>query len=60
MAREGLSGLLAAGDADMMIGSSSEDWAPALGTGFWADVAFEEVLGSRGEEGAQSSGCAES
>uniref|UniRef100_A0A0D9RT94 Uncharacterized protein n=1 Tax=Chlorocebus sabaeus TaxID=60711 RepID=A0A0D9RT94_CHLSB len=60
VAREGLSGLLAAGDADMMIGSSSEDWAPALGTGFWADVAFEEVLGSRGEEGAQSSGCAES
>ncbi|XP_033094461.1 coiled-coil domain-containing protein 187 isoform X3 [Trachypithecus francoisi] len=62
VAREGLSGLLAAGDADMTIGSSSEDWAPALGTGFWADVAFEEVLGSRGEpwEGAQSSGCAES
>nr|XP_054376894.1 coiled-coil domain-containing protein 187 isoform X7 [Pongo abelii] len=62
VAREGLSGLLAAGDADIMIGSPSEDRAPVLGTGFWADVAFEEVLGSRGEpwEGAQSSGCAES
>ncbi|XP_050617607.1 coiled-coil domain-containing protein 187 [Macaca thibetana thibetana] len=62
VAREGLSGLLAAGDADVTSGSSSGDWDPALGTGFWADVAFEEVLGRRGEpwKGAQSSGCAES
>ncbi|XP_058301836.1 coiled-coil domain-containing protein 187 isoform X3 [Hylobates moloch] len=62
VAREGLSGLLAAGDADVMIGSPSEHRAPVLGTGFWADVAFEEVLGSWGEpwEGAQSSGRAES
>ncbi|XP_037586248.1 cell surface glycoprotein 1 [Cebus imitator] len=62
VAREGLSGMLAAGNADMMLLSSLGEQDPALGTGFWADVALEEVSGSRGEpwEAVQSVGCAES
>nr|XP_039317450.1 coiled-coil domain-containing protein 187 isoform X2 [Saimiri boliviensis boliviensis] len=57
VAREGLSGLLATGDTDVMLLSSSGEQNPALDTGFWAD---EDVSGSRGEpwEGVQSFGCA--
>ncbi|KAL0606612.1 hypothetical protein AAY473_023213 [Plecturocebus cupreus] len=51
-----------AGNADMMCLSSSGEGDPALGTGFWVDVALEEVSGSQGEprEGVQTFGCAES
>ncbi|KAK2120650.1 hypothetical protein P7K49_002036 [Saguinus oedipus] len=59
-AREGLSGLLATGNTHVMLLSSSGEQDPALGAGFWADVALEEVSDSQGEprEGVRSFGCA--